>query len=286
MPKKEKQLRTRRTAELEVMRRCTLCGAKIDASLMHEHWVQKHPSSATAEINQLVGIGLKNLPKKQAAGLLKRKATGGEAEWSTCKVCGSPVKTKHLRRHMRKQHQQVYRQTADPPFRSRAPGRRQKRTAEALKPIAPEILQARKNSERKGHSSKSALPYVLGQKAPSMPLKRISRVQVFAHAWSNPRNLKLATEIVRENRGITLRGLVEAMCTLVRKGEIEYPYLWWVYPSPRVDRILHQDFNEVPFVRLDSRWQIAFPIKTVGFLVGAQGADSYEHLETAGYFVI
>lgn len=277
---------TRRKAEREEphslaptrMRRCPLCGLKIDNRLMHNHWITKHPMSEKVQKDVHVGLAVNQVGQEREFRV--------EPEWATCGVCRSRIKRKNLRRHMRKQHNRILEPNPSPPFRRKKVRRDRIRSAEPTRAVEPPIRQERRSSEAKGHHSKPAEPWLHRRKAPSMPLERFSKVRIYTHAWTNPQNLELAKEIIRTRPAITLRGLVDEMRVLVTQGSTAYPYIWWVSQSPIVERILYEDFTQISFIKFENRWQMAYPIKAVGVLAGAQGSDSHERIDTDGYFVL
>ena len=137
---------------------------------------------------------------------------------------------------------------------------------------------------RRGSNFKKAEPWIKGVVSPAMPTQMLSNVEVF-DSWLNPGNMKLAKELICQSNGMSLRDLVSEMFVQISANKTGLPYLWWVWPHSPKTRAIHQDANGITFVKLDNKWQMAFPIQAVGALAGSQGGRDYEALPENAYFV-
>lgn len=113
----------------------------------------------------------------------------------------------------------------------------------------------------------------------------LSNVTVF-DGWSNPSLARISQKIVCDRPTISLRELQQILLEMTETGEIGYPYVWWVNPTKAWKRALHEDANGLPFVKVHSKWHLAYPLDKVGGLAGAQYADGYEDIPLAGYFIL
>lgn len=137
---------------------------------------------------------------------------------------------------------------------------------------------------RKGTNNKKAAPWVNGLVSPALPTTMLSSVTVY-ESWLNQCNMGIAKDIIALKKELTVRELVYEMLYQMKAGNIDYPYIWWVWPHSSKTRVIHQDSNGVTFVKLGNKWQMAFSIQSMGVLVGAQGAANYEELPKNAYFV-
>lgn len=145
---------------------------------------------------------------------------------------------------------------------------------------------SRKDIEfRKSSASKKAHPYIETTSFPSLPTQMMSKMDVYG-AWLNQRNMKIAKEIVNKNTDLTLLDLANQMLYLLSIEEINYPYIWWVYQGSHRRRVIYQDSRNQSFVKLGKKWQRAYSIRSLGTLVGAQGAIDYEDVPVNSYFVL
>jgi len=131
---------------------------------------------------------------------------------------------------------------------------------------------------------KIAAPWVEKVSHPALPTRMLSNVLVY-NGWQNPHNVALAKELVGINPEITLRGLLNEMLLKTKNDENHAPYVWWIWPSGSKKRAIHGDSNGLSFVKLDHKWQLAYSLKAVGALAGAQGAGGYEELPSNAYFI-
>ncbi|WP_027873401.1 hypothetical protein [Spongiibacter marinus] len=137
---------------------------------------------------------------------------------------------------------------------------------------------------RKGTNFKLAAPWINGVATPALPTKMLTNVTVF-ESWLNPHNFELAKSIVSENEELTVRELLYEMLFKIKSGKTTMPYVWWVWPHSSKTRAIHQDSNDMTFVKLGSKWQMAFSIQSMGALAGSQGSMNYEELPRNAYFV-
>lgn len=137
---------------------------------------------------------------------------------------------------------------------------------------------------RKGTNNKKAAPWVNGVASPALPTTMLSSVTVY-DSWLIPHNMGIAKNIIAQKNGLTIRELLYEMLHQMKAGNIDYPYVWWVWPHSSKTRAIHQDSNGVTFVKLGKKWQMAFSIQAMGALAGAQGASNYEELPNNAYFV-
>ncbi|WP_159820278.1 hypothetical protein [Colwellia sp. 20A7] len=147
------------------------------------------------------------------------------------------------------------------------------------KSYASTFLNDKNIKLRVGSKFKTAFPWINGVVTPAMPTRMLSNVVVF-ESWQNPHNMRIAKEIVKSNKKITLRELVSEM--LITS---EIPYIWWLYPVSTKVRAIHEDANGITFIKLNNKWQMVFSSKMVGALVGAQGGLNTESFPPNSYFI-
>lgn len=150
------------------------------------------------------------------------------------------------------------------------------------KEFAKDVLDDKNATLRKGSGFKKAAPWVNGLPGPAMPTQMMSNVDVF-DSWQNPQSMAQAKKIVGTS-SITVKALVEELIKLVTIGKITYPYLWWLWPYSSNKRAIYQDANGITFVKLNNKWHLAYPVRSLGALVGSQGSN-YEDLPLNAYFV-
>lgn len=144
------------------------------------------------------------------------------------------------------------------------------------------------NYFRKGRvSSRSALasPWVKDGTAPILPTKMLSNAIVF-DGWRSSGRLDIAKQIVAQNPNISLRDLQQLLLEKITKGEIDQPYLWWINPLKGWKRAIHEDSNGVPFIKLNNKWQLVYPIDKIAGLAGAQHSGDEEDVPLNGYFLL
>ena len=132
---------------------------------------------------------------------------------------------------------------------------------------------------------KQASPWVKGSPSPAYPVNMLSNITVH-DGWTNPRALKIAKEIVDSKPSLTLRDLLEEMLSGEAGNEIEYPYIWWVYPNSNRVRSLYEDSRGMTYIKLNNLWQMVYSVHSMGALVGRQGADSHEAIPIGGFFIL
>lgn len=134
---------------------------------------------------------------------------------------------------------------------------------------------------------KSAAPWVKGVSAPVQPTRMLSNVTVF-DGWRCTSVAQFADQVISHKPSLTLRELQQILLDSLSKGEIEYPYVWWVYARTSRTRAIHEDAEGRPFVKLGTKWQLAYPLDAVAGLAGAQGTPDFdsENLPATGYFVL
>lgn len=137
---------------------------------------------------------------------------------------------------------------------------------------------------RKGSGVKKASPWVEGRSHPALPVKMLSKVQVY-NGWVNPLNLSIAQEIVNADPKISFRVLVDEMLVRMDKGETTIPYIWWVWLGGAQQRVLYEDLLGVTFIKLNGKWEIVSSVRAAGALAGAQGISDYEALPPNSYFL-
>lgn len=113
----------------------------------------------------------------------------------------------------------------------------------------------------------------------------LSNVTVF-DGWTIALIARTARKISSENPDISLRALQQILLEKTKNREIDFPYIWWVNPTKKCTRALHEDANGLPFVKVHGKWQLAYPLDKVGGLAGAQNTDGYEDIPLAGYFIL
>ena len=136
---------------------------------------------------------------------------------------------------------------------------------------------------RRSSNFKKAEPYVYGIASPTLPTKMSSEVDVY-DAWSNPYNLNVAKSLLRKNRFMTFAELMTGMVNSQRDHDV-FPYIWWIWPFSSKKRIVHVDSNGITFVKMSNKWQIAYPVQSIGALAGSQGIH-YENVPKNCYFVV
>jgi hypothetical protein len=109
----------------------------------------------------------------------------------------------------------------------------------------------------------------------------MSNVKVYS-GYANPKGLAFAKTVLQAKPSITLRALQEV---IHNNPDSHYDYIWWVLNKPHI-RAIHEDADNLSFVRLERLWQLAYPLGTVGGLAGAMGASDYENLPPRSYFVL
>lgn len=134
---------------------------------------------------------------------------------------------------------------------------------------------------------KPASPWVMGLTAPTQPTRMLSNVTVY-DGWMCGSVVQFARQIISKQPSLTLRELQNILLESLRKGEVAYPYVWWVYARNSRTRAIHEDAEGRPFVKLGTKWQLAYPIDAVAGLAGAQGAPDLdsENLPHTGYFIL
>lgn len=150
--------------------------------------------------------------------------------------------------------------------------------------FAKDNLTDKNSILRNGSMFKSASPWVNGVDYPLLPTSMLSNVTVYS-SWINPHNMILARDIIAKENGLKVRELIYKMLFEIKNGRTDYPYIWWLWPRSSVKRVLHEDSEGLTFVKLDNKWQMAFSIKQLGALVGAQGSQDYEDLPQNDFFV-
>lgn len=132
---------------------------------------------------------------------------------------------------------------------------------------------------------KKASPWVKGASNPIYPVKMLSNVSVH-DGWANPHGLNIAKRVVSSKEDMTLRELLEEFLAGDVSDEIEYPYVWWIFPNANRVRSLCEDAVGLTYVKLNNLWQLVYSIHSLGGLAGGQGTESYESLPKGGYFVV
>ena len=157
-----------------------------------------------------------------------------------------------------------------------------KRTNPLFEPPFPNELDVRRAS-----SNHLAEPYVHGRRSPSVPCRMLEKVDVF-DCWTCPPILRIAKTLVPPGSEVTLRELQQSIYDRGRLGKADYPYVWWLPVNARPKaRALYEDASGLAFVKLNSVWQLAYPLHIIRGLVGAQHGDSFESVKgLQGYFVV
>ena len=75
------------------MTRCAKCGVKVEKRELHQHWRANHSS-----------LGTPSKASRQIAAQDAPNSSNVTREWTNCPKCGSEVKVKNLKRHLRKMH--------------------------------------------------------------------------------------------------------------------------------------------------------------------------------------
>lgn len=134
---------------------------------------------------------------------------------------------------------------------------------------------------------KTAAPWVMGLNSPIQPTRMLSNVTVF-DGWTCGSVAQYAKKIISEQPSLTLRELQNILLGSLERGDIDYPYIWWVYARTSRIRAIHEDAEGRPFIKLGTKWQLAYPIDAVAGLAGAQGSPDFdsENLPRTGYFVV
>lgn len=137
---------------------------------------------------------------------------------------------------------------------------------------------------RKGTGIKKAAPWIEGRSHPALPVKMLSKVEVY-DGWVNSHNLSLAQKIVKSEPKISFRDLVDEMLVRMDAGETTIPYIWWVWLGAAQARVLYEDLLGVTFIKLSGKWEMVCSIRSAGVLAGAQGISDYEALPPNSYFL-
>jgi len=134
---------------------------------------------------------------------------------------------------------------------------------------------------------KSAASWVFGVSTPTQPTRMLSNVTVF-DGWACGSVAHFARQVIVQHPSLTLRELQNVLLESLNRGEIDYPYIWWVYARTSRTRAIHEDAEGRPFIKLGTKWQLAYPIDAIAGLVGAQGSEDYdsENVPNSGYFVL
>jgi hypothetical protein len=140
--------------------------------------------------------------------------------------------------------------------------------------------------ERYASKTFRAAPLVCGISFPAKPTRMLSNTNVY-EGWECRSVARHARTIVAAQTFLTLRELHERLKLDETKGKIAYPFVWWIYVAhPPIQRAIHQDIDGNFFVKLGSKWQLAYSIDHVGTLAGAQGGAGDYDIPKTGYFVI
>lgn len=123
---------------------------------------------------------------------------------------------------------------------------------------------------RKGSNFKKALPFLEPNQKPAMPMKALPKSMLY-DTWVATKNYEKACETVNSKPNLTFSELIYEML----KNE-DKPYIWWLWPRTKIERIIYEDANGLTFVKLDNIWQVAYPVNAVGVLVGIQGTTDHE----------
>ncbi|MDO6786095.1 hypothetical protein Q4589_00675 [Cobetia marina] len=133
---------------------------------------------------------------------------------------------------------------------------------------------------------KKAMPWFSDIGGPIQPLKKLSTM-IIHDAWSNPDKLGRVKTILSHTPDLNMRELFEDLSLEVcSTSNADYTYVYWVYPNPERIRVIYEDAIGVTYVKLDNLWHKAYPIRSLGNLVGAQGTACYEELPKGEYFIL
>ncbi|MBV2089331.1 MAG: hypothetical protein KUF72_00425 [Candidatus Thiodiazotropha sp. (ex Ctena orbiculata)] len=119
---------------------------------------------------------------------------------------------------------------------------------------------------------------------PVPPTQMLSNVMVY-YGNEDPANIAIARDLVNRSPQITFHGLLLKMLRKTALDEISVPYIWWIHPSGPKQRRIQEDSHRLPFVRIDNRWHLAYPLQILGPLAGAQDANGYEDQPRNIYFI-
>lgn len=121
--------------------------------------------------------------------------------------------------------------------------------------------------------------------SPAPPTRMLSNVEI-CDGWLNGPHAQVAQRILSKNPEMSLLDLQIAMLRKTERGELYCPYIWWVDARCRWGRALHEDSAGRKFVKLNSKWHLAYSMDQIGGLVGAQNSGGYEDIPKVGYFVV
>lgn len=139
---------------------------------------------------------------------------------------------------------------------------------------------------RRGSPTAKAAPWVLGTTSPKMPMKIQPKAQLFS-CWICPSTHLFAKEFIIRNPDATFFDLQEAILSQLNSATVQYPYIWWLRVGHSISRVIYKDADDITYVKLHYKWELAYSLQHTGGLVGAQGGANhrYEDVPKSNYFV-